>query len=269
MNLLTKILIHFFSIIGSMTVGFTQDIDLTTYDTEEGGLYFDQVLIYSYSDHTGQSADVWIYYSTCSGRFLFDHAAWGREDEMIHYVIAQPDGSYLTFGTEAEGPGNGKTVTVDSVYLEPKEQLTAIPAMNEYLEFIAIPESDQVLAGLESKAFEIRKSKDPSGFEKIHLAKVDFDARLIYAFNQQAQELRLPELFSNGLSVGTDQLITQIESSYTDSNGIQYWSKLILKSIDPATYWAPFREYTVQPKVGEKILEKPLAESLILVQPCY
>ena len=245
-----------------------QDIDLATYDTEEEGLYFDQALIYSYTDHTGISRDVWIYYSTFSKRFLFDQAAWGREDEMIHYVIAQPDGSYLTFGTEAEGPGNGKVVTVDSVYLAPKETLLPIPKPDGYIAFVALDEPEEEIAGMESKAYEIQKAKDPSGIVKVHLAKVDFDTRLIYAFNQQAMELRLPELFSNGLLLGADQLITQMESYYLDLNGKKYWSNLKLKAIDPTTYWAQIKDYNLRyTNMEGQLICEPLLNHIDLQKP--
>ncbi|WP_192348349.1 hypothetical protein [Algoriphagus sp. Y33] len=258
---------------GAMVWGaFTnaQDIDLTTYDSEEGGLYFDQAIIYSYSDHTGRSGEVWIYYSTCSKRFLFDHAAWGREDEMIHYVIAQPDGSYLTFGTEAEGPGNGRVVTVDSVYLEPNDNLIAIPSKDEYIEFTAIPESNEVIAGLESKAYEVRKLKDANASEKIHLATVDFDTRLIYLFNQQAKELRLPEILGQTFGLGYDQLVTKMESSYTDAKGQVYWSKMKLETVDPTTYWAPIKDYTLRTRNSDGGLSSStLCESIELFGDCY
>lgn len=247
-KILSNVLITMAFLMCHFIHSFAQDLDLATYDTEEEGLYFDQALIYSYSDHTGQSRDVWIYYSTCSKRFLFDHAAWGREDEMIHYVIAQPDGSYLTFGTAAEGPGDGKVVTVDSVYLEPKEKLLPIPTPDGYIEFVALDKPEKEIAGLESKAYEIRKTRDPNGFVKIHLATVDFDPRLIYAFNQQAGELRLPEELREGLTLGGDHLITRLESTYLGQDGRRYWSKLELKAIDPTAYWAPTKGY----KLGQK-----------------
>lgn len=250
--------------------GYAQEIDLSTHDSEEGGLYFDQAIIYSYSDHIGQSGEVWIYYSTCSKRFLFDQAAWGREDEMVHYVVAQPDGSFLTFGTEAEGPGNGKVVMVDSVYLEPKEQLAAIPPTDDYIEFVPKPESNTEIAGLESKAYEVRKLKDANSKEVIHLAKVDFDPRLIYMFNQQAQELRLPEMLGQAFGVGADQLVTQLESSYTDSTGKVYWSILKLETIDPTTYWAPIKDYTIRIRNADgEFIESPLVNHLELVGDCY
>ncbi len=269
MKFLAKIIIHLVGVVSSISVGFPQEIDLATYDSEEGGLYFDQAIIYSYSDHTGRSGEIWIYHSTCSGRFLFDHAAWGREDEMIHYVIAQPDGSYLTFGTEAEGPGNGRVVTVDSVYLEPKDNLTAIPSKDEYIEFTAIPGPNEVIAGLESKAYEVRKLKDANASEKIHLATVGFDTRLIYLFNQQAKELRLPEIIGQVFGIGADQLITRLESTYKDSNGRVYWSKLKLETIDPTTYWAPFADYTLRERKPDgKLSSRPISEVLELHAPC-
>lgn len=270
MKLINKILILFWVVMSSISFGFTQEIDLTTHDSEEEGLYFDQAIIYSYSDHTGQSGEVWIFHSSCSGRFLFDQAAWGREDEMIHYVIAQADGSYLTFGTEAEGPGNGKVVTVDSVFLEPKGQLADIPQADDYIEFIAKPESNAVISGLESKAFEVRKLKDPNGKEVIHLAKVDFDTRLIFLFNQQAQELRLPEILGQAFGVGADQLVTQLESSYTDATGKVYWSKLKLETIDPNTYWAPIKDYTLRIRNADgELVSSPVVDHLELVGDCY
>lgn len=253
-----------------VTFSYAQEIALTTYDSKEGGLYFDQAIIYSYSDHTGQSGEIWIYYNTCSKRFLFDHAAWGREDEMIHYIIAQSDGSYLTFGTEAEGPGNGKVVTVDSVFLEPKDQLSAIPAKDEYIEFIAKPELNEVVAGFKSKAYEVKKLKDPNGKEVIHVAKVDFDTRLIYSFNQQANELRLPEILSQTFGFGADQLVTQLESSYTDSKGNVYWSKLKLETIDPTTYWAPIKDYTLRILNDDgKLVSGPVFQMIELIGDCY
>lgn len=218
-----------------------QEADLTTHDSQEEGLYFDQAMIYSYSDHTGLGREVWIYHSTCSGRFLFDHAAWGREDEMIHYVIAQPDGSYLTFGTEAEGPGDGKVVTVDSVYLE--ERHLPVPSPDGYVEFIPNESDNEVIAGLDSRAYEIRKLRDANGHEKILLAEVDFDTRMIYQFNQVAGELRLPELLGDSMGLGANHLVTKYESRYTDSNGQVYWSKLELEIISPTTYWAPFTDF--------------------------
>ncbi|MDR7128965.1 hypothetical protein J2X69_001300 [Algoriphagus sp. 4150] len=270
MKFLAKIIIHLVGVVSSISVGFPQEIDLATYDSKEGGLYFDQAIIYSYSDHTGQSGEIWIYYSTCSKRFLFDQAAWGREDEMIDYVIAQPDGSYLTFGTEAEGPGNGKVVTVDSVYLEPKDQLSDIPPKDEYIEFIALPESNEIIAGLESKAYKVRRLKDSNGLETIHLATVDYDTRLIYAFNQQAQELRLPEILSQVFGLGHDQLVTRIESSYTDSKGQMYWSKLKLETVDPTTYWGPIKDYTLRIRNTQGELQTlPLTDSIELVGDCY
>ncbi|WP_439487950.1 hypothetical protein [Algoriphagus sp.] len=249
------------------TLASAQEADLTTYDSEEGGLYFDQAIIYSYSDHTGRSGEIWIYHSTCSGRFLFDHAAWGREDEMIHYVISQPDGSYLTFGTEAEGSGNGRVVTVDSVYLESKVSISPVPPKDANIEFIPIPEANEVIAGLESRAYEVRKLKEANGSEKIHLATVGFDTRLIYLFNQQAKELRLPQILGQAFVLGADQLITQLESTYTDSNGRVYWSKLKLETIDPTTYWAPFADYTLRERAPDgKLSSRPVSEALELCQ---
>jgi hypothetical protein len=254
----------------SISFGYTQEIDLRTYDSEEEGLYFDQAIIYSYSDHTGQSGEIWIYHSTCSGRFLFDHAAWGREDEMIHYIIAQADGSYLTFGTEAEGQGNGKVVQVDSVYLAPKGQLSDIPEPDQFIEFLAKPASNEVIAGLESKAYEVKKLKDANGSEIIHLAEVDFDTRLIYAFNQQAQDLRLPDILSQDFRIGANQLVTKIESTYTDAAGRKYWAKLELETIDPTTYWAPIMDYTLRMrKANGELVSSPVADHLELVGDCY
>ena len=257
-------------LIALVNFSYAQEADLTTHDSEEEGLYFDQALIYSYSDHTGLLRDVWIYYSTCSKRFLFDQAAWGREDEMIHYVIAQTDGSYLTFGTEAEGPGNNKVVLVDSVYLEPKDQLSNIPPADEFIEFIAKPASNEVIAGLESKAYEVRKLKDPNGSDIIHLAKVDFDTRLIYGFNQQVQELRLPEILGQDFLLGANQLVTKIESSYTDAAGNKYWSRLELVTIDPTTYWAPIKDYTLRiRKEDGELFSSPVVQFLELFGDCH
>lgn len=238
-TLLKWLFIIFFTLNQTMP-SHAQDIDLTTHDSQVEGLYFDQALIYSYSDHTGLEREVWIYHSTCSGRFLFDHAAWGREDEMIHYVIAQPDGSYLTFGTEAEGPGDGKVVTVDSIYLEERDSLIEVPLSDEYVKFIAKPERNRKVAGLESKAYEIQKLKSANGTEEIFLAEFEFDTRMLYQFNTLGYDLRIPQLLGNMPGLGSCQLITQYESTYTDSNGQKYWSKLELKTISPTTYWAPF-----------------------------
>jgi hypothetical protein len=245
-----------------------QEAELTTYDSKEDGLYFDQALIYSYSDHTGLSREVWIYYSTCSKRFLFDQAAWGREDEMVHYVIAQPDGSYLTFGTEAEGPGVGKVVLVDSVYLE--NRTTPVPAPDQYIEFVLLPGADKVIAGLASKGYEVRKLRDGKGLEKIHLATVDFDPRMIYHFNQYGYDLQLPNLLSQDYRLGSDQLITQYESKYTDSKGSVYWSKLKLVTLDPTMYWAMYHDYNLRMNASEgKVITRPVEGVIKLFGPCY
>ncbi|MGF1638348.1 MAG: hypothetical protein ACFCUU_14830 [Cyclobacteriaceae bacterium] len=53
--------------------GLAQDIDIATFDSVEGGLYFDQVLIYKYEDYTGRSDEIWIYLNSCNHRMLFDH----------------------------------------------------------------------------------------------------------------------------------------------------------------------------------------------------
>jgi hypothetical protein len=270
MKFLTNILFLLCGFLSSISVGFSQDIDLSTYDSEEEGLYFDQAIIYSYSDHTGLSGEIWIYHSTCSGRFLFDQAAWGREDEMIHYVIAQSDGSYLTFGTEAEGPGDGKVVQVDSVYLDPKGQLSDIPPADDYIEFVAKPQLNSEIAGMESKAFEVRKLKEGNGSEIIHLAEVDFDTRLIYTFNQQAQDLRLPDILSQDFRIGANQLVTKIESTFTDAAGRKYWAKLELETIDPTTYWAPIKDYTLRIRNADgELSESPVVQRVELIGDCY
>ena len=61
----------------------------------------------------------------------------------------------------------------------------------------------------------------------------------------------------------------EIKPYYLDSNGKKYWSNLKLKAIDPTTYWAPYKEYTLRQEVGEKLISQSLLKYIELAKPCY
>ncbi|MFD2037355.1 hypothetical protein ACFSKL_21335 [Belliella marina] len=248
-----------------------QDIDLTTYDTEEEGLFFDQVLIYDYSDHTGKSGEIWIYLNSCSNRLLFDHAAWGREDEMIHYTIAQQDGSYITFGTEAEGSGSGKVALVDSIYLEPIETDGRFPVSDNFVSFEEMLSTNPNPLALDVKYFTIKKTMDPRGKESIGVTRVDFDTRLIYHFNSLGGDLQIPHLLGTPHPyLHPNDLITIYESRYEGNDGKSYWSRLELVAFEQTTYWAPVLGFVFRSRsVDGNLLEKPIVEVLEFSKPCH
>src|SRR5690606_6486228 len=124
--------------------------------------------------------------------------------------------------TEAEGPGDGKVVSVDSIYLEERDSLIEFPLSDEYVKFIAKPERNRKVAGVESKAYEIQKLKSANGSEETFLAEVEFDTRMLYQFNMLGYDLRIPQLLGTMPGLGSCQLITHYESTYTDSNGQSY-----------------------------------------------
>lgn len=245
---------------------YAQDIDLKTYDSVEEGLFFDQVLIYEYSDHTGKSGEIWIYLNSCNYRLLFDQSAWGMEDEMIHYVIGQQDGSYITFGTEAEGSSSGKVALVDSIYLKPVQADLKYPISDDFVSFEKIPFVGKNNFGLDEKSFTIKKTMDTRGKESISVARVGFDTRLIYDFNSLGGDLQIHHLLGNPYPyLHPQDLITSYESSYKTNHGERYWSTLKLVVFEYTNYWAPIDGYKLKIiNNSERICEYEISELLNL-----
>ncbi len=252
------------------SLAIAQDVDLSTFNTENEGLYFDQVLIYNYADHTGKSGEIWIYLNSCNHRLLFDHSSWGREDEMIHYIIAQQDGAYITFGTEAEGPRADKVALIDSIYLDPIDASLVFPISDEYVKFKKLYSSEQNSYGLDIVSYAIEKTKDTKGAETISMAKVDFDTQLIYNFNGINVDLQIPHVLGNQHPyLHPNHLITKYESSYKSADGKLYWSKLELVAFENTNYWAPIADYIFRIINNDaKLAEILLEEVLINTGPC-
>ncbi|MCH7396707.1 hypothetical protein MM236_01855 [Belliella sp. DSM 107340] len=250
---------------------FAQEIDLKTFDSADEGLFFDQVLIYEYSDHTGKSGEIWIYLNSCNNRLLFDNSAWGREDEMIHYIIAQQDGSYITFGTEAEGSEPGKVVMIDSVFLEPLEIDGRYPVSDDLVSFEEVQSTSPNPLGLDFKSFTIKKAMDPRGKESIGVTRVDFDTRLIYHFNSLGGDLQIHPLLGSPFPyLHPNDLITIYESRYQTNEGKRYWHKLELVAFEHTTYWAPVLDFVFRSRsVDGNLLEKPIVEVLELTADCH
>jgi hypothetical protein len=228
-------------------MSFGQDLALKTHDSVEEGLFFDQVLIYEYSDYTGKSGEIWIYLNSCNQRLLFDQSAWGIEDEMIHYIIGQQDGSYITFGTEAEGSGSAKVALVDSIYLEPIQTDLKYPISDNFVSFEEILSVNQNNFGLDEKSFTIKKTMDSRGEEFISVARVGFDTRFIYDFNSLGGDLQIHHLLGNPHPyLHPRDLITRYESSYETNHGERYWSTLKLVVFEYTNYWAPIDGYKLR-----------------------
>ncbi|MCH7412470.1 hypothetical protein MM213_03160 [Belliella sp. R4-6] len=237
----------------------------------EEGLFFDQVLIYEYSDHTGKSGEIWIYLNSCNHRLLFDQSAWGMEDEMIHYVIGRQDGSYITFGTEAEGSGSGKVALLDSIYLELVDTSFDYPRSDEYVKFSSVEPIQQSFFGLDVKSFNVEKRMDPNAKESMAIARVDFDTRMIYGFNEISQDLQIPHLLGNPHPyLHPNDLIVKYNADYESISGQRYWIKLELIALEYTTYWASINDYVIRTKSAEGIfVEKTVSQVIELTLDCH
>ncbi|MCH7411709.1 hypothetical protein MM239_20145 [Belliella sp. DSM 111904] len=250
---------------------FAQDITLTTHDSIEEGLFFDKVIIYNYSDQSGKSSQIWVYLNTCNHRMLFDHSSWGKEDEMIHYIIAQQDGSYLTFGTAAEGSKNRKTATVDSIYLETIEPNIDFPRSDEYLNFSPISSMLSGRFGLKTKTYQVEKRMDINAQESMTIARVSFDTRLLYGFNEISTDLQLPNLLGGSHPyLHPNDLIINYHASYEGTNGKKYWIQLDLIAFEHTTYWAPIEDIVLRKKSDQRnIIVSQLSDVIELTSDCY
>ncbi|MCH7400805.1 hypothetical protein ACFOUP_12560 [Belliella kenyensis] len=103
----------------------------------------------------------------------------GEGDEMIHYMIAQQDGSCLTFGTAAEDSTNRKRARVDSIYLETIEPNIDFPRSDEYLIFISISSTLPERFGLKAKTYELEKRMGINAQESMTISPSEFWSALV------------------------------------------------------------------------------------------
>ncbi|MGF1638347.1 MAG: hypothetical protein ACFCUU_14825 [Cyclobacteriaceae bacterium] len=179
---------------------------------------------------------------------------------MVPYIVAQKDGSYITFGIEAEGTGNGKIAVVDSIFMELIDARQQFPVSDDFVVFTKKKAKEQKPFGLDVTTFSIEKTKDAKGSESISIAHVGFDARLIYNFNSISQDLQIPHLLGNPHPyLHPSDLITKYESTYPNDAGAAYWIRLELVAFDQTTYWVPFSEFILRIRNSKgELTETPL-----------
>ncbi|NGX84272.1 hypothetical protein [Aequorivita sp. KMM 9714] len=220
----------------SETQEFVEEANHIEYDPSET-LYFSHAFIYKYTDED-ESNELWLYYNPENGQLLYV-----PEDEMIDFVISDPDGNYYFFGND--GHGNDM---VDAQFVEwvanPEfyDENENYPVSDQYVKLIPTGKKKVLNEYFKIDGKEIISEEYKWEFTKMKGEQSTFITNVIpinfyqvYGFNKLEGDISLPYPYFDFVGIfGKNQTITEFKSGTT---------KIELLSYEYNTYFVEAAKY--------------------------
>lgn len=188
-------------------------------------LYFSHAFIYKYTDED-ESKEFWLYHNPENGQLLYV-----PEDEMIDFVISDPDGNYYFFGND--GHGNDM---VDAQFVEwvanPEfyDENETYPISDQYVKLIPTGKKKVLNEYSKIDGKEIISEEYKWEFTKMKGEQSTFITNMIpinfyqvYGFNKLEGDITLPYSSLDFVGVfGKNQTITEFKSGTTKVELLSY-----------------------------------------------
>ncbi|MCG2431289.1 hypothetical protein [Aequorivita xiaoshiensis] len=188
-------------------------------------LYFSHAFIYKFTDEDN-SKEFWLYHNPKNGQLLYV-----PEDEMIDYVISDPDGNYYFFGND----GHGNDV-VDAQLVEwvanPEfyDENETYPISDQYVKLIPTGKKKVLNEYSKIDGKEIISEGYKWEFTKMNGEQFTFITNIIpvnfyqvYGFNKLEGDISLPYSSLDFVGVfGKNQTITEFISGKTKVELLSY-----------------------------------------------
>jgi len=188
-------------------------------------LYFSHAFIYKYTDED-ELKEFWLYHNPENGQLLYV-----PEDEMIDFVISDPDGNYYFFGND--GHGNDM---VDAQFVEwvanPEfyDENETYPISDQYVKLIPTGKKKVLNEYSKIDGKEIISEEYKWEFTKMKGEQSTFITNMIpinfyqvYGFNKLEGDITLPYSSLDFVGVfGKNQTITEFKSGTTKVELLSY-----------------------------------------------
>lgn len=188
-------------------------------------LYFSHAFIYKYTDED-ESKEFWLYHNPENGQLLYV-----PEDEMIDFVISDPDGNYYFFGND----GHGNDI-VDAQFVEwvanPEfyDENETYPISDQYVKLIPTGKKKVLNEYSKIDGKEIISEEYKWEFTKMKGEQSTFITNMIpinfyqvYGFNKLEGDISLPYSSLDFVGVfGKNQTITEFKSGTTKVELLSY-----------------------------------------------
>lgn len=188
-------------------------------------LYFSHAFIYKYTDED-ESKEFWLYHNPENGQLLYV-----PEDEMIDFVISDPDGNYYFFGND----GHGNDI-VDAQFVEwvanPEfyDENETYPISDQYVKLIPTGKKKVLNEYSKIDGKEIISEEYKWEFTKMKGEQSTFITNMIpinfyqvYGFNKLEGDITLPYSSLDFVGVfGKNQTITEFKSGTTKVELLSY-----------------------------------------------
>ncbi len=235
------------------------DADPEDFKPTECELFFDEVLIYKFTEKNGTSEHS-IYFNPKTQYLLYD-----PQDEMVNAIISHTDGSYWIFGTGEHGKKTAHKQQIDEVADERLYEATAdYPNSNRYITYTPMNEQwdfkDKigVFPSLLSDGYQMkdRESTQPGSLYLTTQIPLE-NTYQIYGFTKIEGDLKLPWVLNGIGEFSKKQLLTKYEQK-------SKWGDLALEltSYSFTSYYLNVCDYTYyeQKEGGFVEVENPFAE---------
>lgn len=208
----------------SETQEYIEEANHLEYDPSKT-LYFSHAFIYKYTDED-ESKEFWLYHNPENGQLLYV-----PEDEMIDFVISDPDGNYYFFGND--GHGNDM---VDAQFVEwvanPEfyDENETYPISDQYVKLIPTGKKKVLNEYSKIDGKEIISEEYKWEFTKMKGEQSTFITNMIpinfyqvYGFNKLEGDISLPYSSLDFVGVfGKNQTITEFKSGTTKVELLSY-----------------------------------------------
>lgn len=188
-------------------------------------LYFSHAFIYKYTDED-ELKEFWLYHNPENGQLLYV-----PEDEMIDFVISDPDGNYYFFGND----GHGNDI-VDAQFVEwvanPEfyDENETYPISDQYVKLIPTGKKKVLNEYSKIDGKEIISEEYKWEFTKMKGEQSTFITNMIpinfyqvYGFNKLEGDITLPYSSLDFVGVfGKNQTITEFKSGTTKVELLSY-----------------------------------------------
>lgn len=203
---------------------YIEEANHLEYDPSET-LYFSHAFIYKYTDED-ELKEFWLYHNPENGQLLYV-----PEDEMIDFVISDPDGNYYFFGND----GHGNDI-VDAQFVEwvanPEfyDENETYPISDQYVKLIPTGKKKVLNEYSKIDGKEIISEEYKWEFTKMKGEQSTFITNMIpinfyqvYGFNKLEGDISLPYSSLDFVGVfGKNQTITEFKSGTTKVKLLSY-----------------------------------------------
>ncbi|MFK7905661.1 MAG: hypothetical protein AB8B69_11075 [Chitinophagales bacterium] len=217
------------------------DADPNDFKPTECELFFDEVMIYKFTEKNGIS-EHWIYFNPKTQYLLYT-----PQDEMVNAIVSHTDGSYWIFGTGEDGKKTAHKQQIDDVADERLYDANAdYPNSNRYITYTPTDEQwdfkDKigVFPSILSDGYQMkdRESAEPGSLYLTTQIPIENTYQL-YGFSQIEGDSKLPWVLNGIGEFSKQQLLTKYEQK-------SKWGDLFLelKSYSFTSHYLNVCDYT-------------------------